>query len=95
MGMEFEWDEAKADLNEQIHGVSFAEALTVFGDPLALTAFDPDHSDTEDRFLTMGTSVEEHLLVVSHTDRDDRVRIISARKASRRERRDYEDGNFP
>ena len=73
----------------------FTEAETVFGDALALTGYDPDHSDEEDRFITMGTSVEGRLLVVSHTDREDRIRIISARVASRKERRDYEDGQFP
>jgi uncharacterized DUF497 family protein len=93
--MEFEWDDDKAEANEKKHGVSFQEAETVFGDPLALTGFDPDHSDEEDRYITMGTSIEGRLLIVSHTDREDRVRIISAREASRRERRDYGDGNFP
>jgi len=71
------------------------EAQTVFADPLALTGYDPDHSDEEARYITMGTSVENRLLVISHTDRDDSVRIISAREATRRERRDYEDDKFP
>lgn len=93
--MEFEWDEDKAETNERKHGVSFTEAQTVFGDPLALTGYDPDHSDEEDRYITMGTSLEGRLLVIAHTDRENRVRIISARVASRPERRDYEDGNFP
>jgi uncharacterized DUF497 family protein len=93
--MEFEWDEDKAEANERKHGVSFTEAQTVFGDPLSLTGYDPHHSDEEDRYITMGTSVEQRLLVVSHTDRGDRVRIISAREATRKERRDYEDGGFP
>ena len=93
--MEFEWDEAKAKVNEQKHGIDFTDAMTVFADPLSLTGNDPDHSADEDRYITMGTSLEGRLLVVSHTDREDRVRIISAREASRRERRDYEDGNFP
>ena len=93
--MDFEWDDDKAVLNEAKHGVSFPEAQTVFADPLALTGYDPDHSDEEDRYITMGTSLEGRLLVISHTDRDNRVRIISAREASRRERRDYEDGSFP
>jgi len=93
--MEFEWDDDKADSNLRKHGVSFLEAQTVFADPLALTGCDPDHSREEDRYITMGTSLEGRLLVVSHTDREDRLRIISAREASRRERRDYEDGNFP
>jgi uncharacterized DUF497 family protein len=93
--MEFEWDDDKAASNEQKHGVSFPEAETVFADPLALTGYDPDHSDDEDRYITMGTSLDGRPLVISHTDRENRVRIISARVASRRERRDYEDGSFP
>lgn len=93
--MEFEWDDAKAESNEEKHGVTFAEAMTVFGDPLALTGYDPKHSEDEDRYLTMGTSESGRLLIVSHTDRDDRIRIISAREATRRERKDYEDGSFP
>ena len=93
--MDFEWDETKAEANEQKHGVTFVEAMTVFADPLSVTGYDPRHADDEDRFLTMGTSVEGRLLVVSHMDRGDTIRIISARAANRRERRDYEDGNFP
>lgn len=93
--MEFEWDEPKAELNERKHGVSFVEAMTVFADPLSLTGYDPDHSDDEDRYITMGMSALGRFLVVSHTDRGGKVRIISARQASRRERRDYEDGDFP
>ena len=93
--MDFEWDDAKAESNERKHGVTFSEALTVFGDPLSVTGYDPRHADDEDRFLTMGVSVDGRLIVVSHTDRDDVVRIISAREATRRERKDYEDGNFP
>ena len=93
--MEFEWDDAKAETNERKHGVSFSEAMTVFADELAITGFDPRHSVDEDRYLTMGMSTTGHLLVVSHTDRGDAVRIISAREATRRERKDYEDGNFP
>lgn len=93
--MEFEWDEEKAESNLRKHGVSFPEAQTVFADPLALTGFDPDHSDGEDRYITMGTALDGRLLIVSHTDRGDRVRIIGAREASRKERRDYEDGSFP
>jgi uncharacterized DUF497 family protein len=93
--MEFEWDETKAEANERKHGVSFTEAMAVFADPLALTGYDPDHSDEEGRYITMGSSAEGRLLVISHTDRGEKVRIISARLASRTERRDYEDGNFP
>ena len=93
--MEFEWDTEKAAANERKHGVTFAEALTAFADTLALTGYDPDHSDDEDRYITMGQSADGRLLIVSHTDRGDNVRIISAREANRAERRDYEDGNFP
>jgi uncharacterized DUF497 family protein len=93
--MDFEWDEAKAASNARRHGVTFTEAMTVFGDPLSVTGYDPRHADDEDRFLTMGLSIGGRLLVVSHTDRGDTVRIISAREATRRERKDYEDGDFP
>ena len=90
--MEFEWDPDKAARNLAKHGVSFQEAATVFGDPLAMTYGDPDHSEDEDRFLTFGHSSAGRLLVVSHTDRDDRTRIISARTATRKERKQYEEG---
>ena len=90
--MEFEWDPDKAELNLKKHGVSFAQASTVYCDLLSITFYDPDHSDDEDRFITIGTSSEDVLLIVSHTDRDDRIRIISARKAKRCERRIYQDG---
>ncbi len=93
--MDFEWDEFKAESNESKHGVSFVEAMTVFADPLSVTGFDPQSADDEDRFLTMGISVDGRLLVISHTDRGDTIRIISARVATRRERRDDEDGDFP
>jgi uncharacterized DUF497 family protein len=90
--MEFEWDPDKAEKNFAKHGVSCADAATVFGDPLAVTYFDPDHSEEEDRFLTFGHSSTGPLLVVSHTDRGDRTRIISARRATRKEKKQYEDG---
>ena len=86
----FEWNADKATSNESKHSVTFAEAATAFGDPLALTIFDPDHSKTEDRFLLMGRSTFGNLIVVSHTDRGGTIRIISARKANRRERLQYE-----
>ncbi len=89
--MEFEWDPDKALRNLNKHGVSFQEAATVFGDPLAVTYFDPDHSKEEDRFLTFGQSSAGRLLVVSHTDREDRTRIISARGATRKERKSHEE----
>lgn len=75
--MDFEWDDATAESNEQKHGVSFAEAVTAFADPFSLTGYDPDHSDEEDRYISMGISVVGILLVVSHTDRGEKVRIIS------------------
>ena len=90
--MQFEWDPDKAVRNLSKHRVAFTEAATVFGDPLAVTFFDPGHSDDEDRYLTFGYSTEGRLLVVSHTDRGDRNRIISARVATRRERKIYEEG---
>lgn len=90
--MEFEWDVEKAEANLKKHGVSFQEAATVFGDPLAITYFDPDHSQDEDRFITFGHSSDGRLLVISHTDRDERTRIISARPATRKERKQYEEG---
>ena len=93
--MEFEWDDDKAEANERKHGVTFAEAMTVFADPLSLTGYDPGHSDGEDRYITMGESADGRLLIVSHTDRGGAIRIISAREATRRERKDYEDGKFP
>ena len=92
--MEFEWHEAKSEANLRKHGVSFSEAMTVFADPLALTGFDPDHSENEDRYVTMGTSALNRLLVIVHTDRDEVLRIISAREATSRERKDYEAGDF-
>ena len=90
--MEFEWDAEKAARNLKKHGVSFHEAATVFGDPLALTYHDPDHSDDEDRFLTFGNSSQQRFLIVSHTDRGNSTQILRARRATRRERRLYEEG---
>lgn len=90
--MEFDWDNNKATNNFAKHDVSFYEASTVFGDPLALTFSDPDHSDDETRYITIGISDEGRLLFISHTDRMNSIRIISARKTTRRERRLYENG---
>jgi uncharacterized DUF497 family protein len=87
----FEWDSRKARSNLSKHGVSFEEASTIFGDSLSLTIPDPDHSMTERRYITMGRAFNGKLLVVVHTDRDDNVRIISARRANRRERKFYEE----
>ncbi|GAB4400371.1 MAG: BrnT family toxin [Anaerolineales bacterium] len=89
--MEFEWDPQKAARNLAKHGVSFAEAATVFGDPLSVTVSDPDHSDEEDRFIIVGQSYRGRLLMVSFGERGDAVRIISARELTRAERRAYEE----
>ena len=93
MPLSFEWDERKAKPNLAKHGVSFEEASTVFGDPLSLTIPDPAHSQGEDRSIVLGQSHERELLVVVHTERGDSIRIISARRASRRERKSYEESN--
>jgi len=90
--MQFEWDPNKAATNERKHGVSFHEAASVLGDPLAITFTDPDHSKGESRFVTFGVSSAGHLRVISHTERSGGIRINSARKATRRERKIYEDG---
>jgi hypothetical protein len=90
--MGFEWHRDKADQNLKKHGVSFEEAMTVFSDELADTFFDPMHSDEEDRFVTIGRSQAGRIILVSHTERNANVRVISAREATRRERMDYEDG---
>ena len=90
--MTFEWDPRKAAENHARHGVTFEEAATVFRDPLSATGADPDHSVDEDRFITFGMSMAGRLLVVAHTDRDDTIRIISARPATPIERRVYEKG---
>ncbi len=91
--MNFEWDPQKAERNLSKHGVSFAEASTVFGDELAITVPDPDHSTEEERFITVGWSNRRRLLIVAHTDRGDRIRIISARELTPRERKAYEEEN--
>ena len=88
--MQFTWDPAKAEENLRIHGVSFQEATTVFGDPLAGTIPDPEHSVGEERMITMGQSRAGQLLVVCHLEQGDTIRIISARRATSHERKDYE-----
>ena len=89
--MQFVWDETKASSNLRKHGVSFLEAGTIFDDPLAITYDDPDHSDDEDRFITLGFSKQNRLLIVSHTARAGLTRIISACLTIRQERSHYED----
>lgn len=91
--MNFEWDTAKAERNLRKHGVSFPEAATVFGDPLAMTYPDPDHSKAEQRFITVGLACSGQVLVVAHTDRGEKLRIISARPTTRRERQYYEEAH--
>ena len=88
--MRFEWERKKAERNVRKHGVPFEEAITAFYDPLAVTLEDPDHSIEELRFITLGYSAHDHLLVIAHTDQADGIRIISARMATPRERRKYE-----
>jgi hypothetical protein len=90
--MDFEWDDQKAEYNLQKHGVSFPEASTAFYDPLVITFADPDHSADEDRFIVIGLSAAGRLLMVAHTDRGNRIRIISARTLKPKERRLYESG---
>lgn len=93
MSMTFEWDEGKASENLTKHDVSFAEASTVFADPLSRTIPDILHSDEEDRFVILGESASRRTLVVVHTLRGENIRIVSARKATSRERKDYERGS--
>jgi uncharacterized protein len=92
--MEFEWDAHKAILNLKKHNVSFEEAATVFGDPLSITVPDPDHSLQEDRYILIGMSANHRLLMVAHAGRGDRIRIMSARELTCREREQYESGNY-
>jgi hypothetical protein len=88
----FEWDSRKAEVNRRKHRVAFEEAITVFADPLARIFDDPDHSNREHREIIAGFSSQERLLLVSFTERADRIRIINARVATPRERRAHEEG---
>jgi hypothetical protein len=88
--VEFEWDLKKAATNWHKHGVSFEEAAAVFGDPLSIAALDPDHSLNEERFLLVGHSDQNRLLIIAYTERGEKIRIISARGLTRAEREDYE-----
>jgi uncharacterized DUF497 family protein len=90
--VQFEWDPAKDRRNRLLHRVTFFEAETVFGDPLAWTIVDPDHSTSEARYLTTGLSGQQPVVIVSHTYRARRIRIISARVATNKERHVYEEG---
>jgi uncharacterized DUF497 family protein len=90
--MDFEWDTKKAAVNLKKHGVSFQEAATVFGDTMAITYPDPDHSEDENRSITFGMSRNRRLLVVAHTERGAKIRIINARLMAKHERKIYEEG---
>lgn len=93
MESNFEWDEDKAKANVEKHDVSFAEAVTVFNDAYSITIYDPDHSDEESRFTDLGMSHKGRVLVVVYTERKDKIRIISCRKATPAERRNYEESS--
>jgi uncharacterized DUF497 family protein len=86
----YEWNKRKEASNIRKHGVSFHKASTVFLDTLSMTFYDPDHSDSEDRFITLGVTATGRLLIVSHTDRETITRIINAREATKKEREGYE-----
>ena len=90
--MRFEWNSSKAQFNFSKHGISFEEATTIFGDPLSITSPDPDHSQEEGRWITIGVSTNLKTIVVVHTDQLETVRIISARLATKREKGCYEHG---
>ena len=90
--MKIEWDSGKAKSNLRKHGVSFEEAATALSDPMAATGADPDHSTTEQRYITFGVTEKGRLVVVSHTEKGETIRVISARKASKGERKVYEEG---
>lgn len=91
MALEFEWDLRKAETNLRKHKVTFQEASTVFADPLSATIHDPDHSDIEDRYLTIGLSIAGRTLIIAHSERNNRIRIISARELTSPEKRHYEE----
>lgn len=93
MSIKFEWDPGKARRNLRKHGIDFNEASTVFADTLSITIPDPDHSEDEERWVTMGPSNRQRLLVVVHTEEEEMIRLISARTADRLERRKYEEGD--
>jgi len=91
MSLNFEWNDKKARLNKRKHKLAFEEASTVFGDPLSITIPDTVHSTGEVRFITIGTSISNRLIIVVHTDDEDVIRIISARKATANEKKQYEN----
>lgn len=89
--IKFEWDPNKARTSLRKHHIAFREAATVFRDPLSITFYDPDHSEHEERYIIVGLSTSGRLLIVSHTDLGDRIRIINARELTRAEREEYEE----
>jgi uncharacterized DUF497 family protein len=93
MIMDFEWNKDKAKVNLSTHGVSFDEAKTVFDDPLYIDFYDPDHSEDEDRYIIVGMSQQHRLLVASYVERKSKIRLISAREATRTEKNAYEEGD--
>ena len=93
MRLEFDWDPVKAQINFKKHGVSFIEAASVFSDSLSVTVPDPDHSLEEDRYVTVRLSNRSRHLIVAHSERDDYIRIISARTLTRAEKEAYERGD--
>lgn len=94
MKLTFEWDEVKSKANLQKHKVSFEEGKTIFNDPFLFTFPDDEHSANEDRFINIGLSANGRILVLTHTEQQDKIRIISCRKATARERKFYEEGSF-
>lgn len=88
--MDFEWDNRKSSDNVEKHGISFHEAASVFGDTLSVTVYDPDHSHSEHRFITIGMSINSRIIMVAHTETGGSIRIISARKLTKKEREEYE-----
>ncbi len=94
MAIVFEWDPNKATANVQKHGVTFEEAATVFRDDFSVTVPDPDHSIEEERFITVGMSGQDRLLMIAHVDRGERIRLISARPLTPSERRQYEQAGW-
>ena len=91
MKPDFEWDPQKAEKNVQKHGVTFAEASSVFNDPMFITLLDDEHSDEEERFITIGLSNKNRLVMIAHAERENRIRIISARKATKHEEKFYKE----
>jgi hypothetical protein len=91
LSLKFEWDHKKSKLNFEKHGVSFEEASTILGDPLSLTVYDEVHSDSEDRYITIGQSCHNKIIVVVHADRINNLRIISARLATSNEKKQYRE----